>query len=251
VSFDEEKILLPDFPRTKHLPWKPNASREDLIATEDEAKVIFRGKELKDRLSTWKETFFGYVYVEEKVDGANVGFTRVNGQPIIRNRSHILRKGYSKRTTAKMQFAPIWNWYYENEDKFEWLEELGPFSLYGEWLVARHSIYYDQLPSYFLAFDLYDRLERKFVDPAITRGYMEMVGFSMPPALATDPQSYEQLEQLTQQPSAFSSERREGVYLKVSDGQYITHRFKMVRPDFCQGEHWSDSALVKNKLRDS
>ena len=36
-------------------------------------------------------------------------------------------------------------------------------SISGEWCVARHSIKYDKLPGYFIAFDLYDRLEKKLL----------------------------------------------------------------------------------------
>lgn len=235
MSFEAEKELLPEFPRTRHLPWKPNAKREDLIASEKEASVIFTSP---------------FVYGEEKVDGANVGMTRSDGMPIIRNRSHVLRKGYSKRTAAKMQFAPIWSWYYENEDRFSKLAELGPYSVYGEWLVARHSIGYDKLPSYFLAFDLYDYDEHKFVDSAITRSTLTSLGFQMPPRLIEPGtlKKYEQIEALIQEQSAFSSERREGVYLKVCDGKFVTHRFKMVRHDFIQGDHWSDRQIEKNQL---
>lgn len=34
--------------------------------------------------------------------------------------------------------------------------------LFGEWLYAKHSIHYTQLPSYFIAFDLFDKKENKF-----------------------------------------------------------------------------------------
>ena len=34
--------------------------------------------------------------------------------------------------------------------------------LFGEWLYAKHSIHYAQLPSYFIAFDMFDRKENKF-----------------------------------------------------------------------------------------
>ena len=34
--------------------------------------------------------------------------------------------------------------------------------MFGEWLYAKHSIHYTQLPSYFISFDLFDRKENKF-----------------------------------------------------------------------------------------
>ena len=37
-------------------------------------------------------------------------------------------------------------------------ERLGEqFILYGEWMYAKHSIYYSKLPHYFFEFDIYDK----------------------------------------------------------------------------------------------
>ena len=95
--FEAEKRLLPDFGRTPHLPWNPNGTPDDVIASETEAKVIFSHQR---------------VLVEEKIDGSCVGIHHTGKEPIIRNRTHILRKGYEKDTTAKLQFRPLWGWYY-------------------------------------------------------------------------------------------------------------------------------------------
>ena len=37
------------------------------------------------------------------------------------------------------------------------------YTLYGEWLYARHTIRYDCLPHYFLEFDLFDRETDEFL----------------------------------------------------------------------------------------
>ena len=112
--------LLPDYPRTQHLHYKPNAQRLDSIASEKECAVIFENEN---------------TFVEEKVDGANCGICYYENNPIIRNRSNILQKGKSGhlRTPAKIQFAPLWNWFYENSHKFVMLNDLCGFeaSIYG------------------------------------------------------------------------------------------------------------------------
>lgn len=233
-NIDEWKIL-PDYPRTKHLPWKPNATRDDLIATEEECRIIFESER---------------VQVTEKVDGANSGMAK---GPIIRNRNHILKKGYTARTAAKKQFSPIWNWYYEHSQLFDQLEEVAPFtSVFGEWLLAIHSVSYDLLPSYFIAYDLYDWKVNQFIDPFEAREILTLVGFDVVPELLTGKiNSYKQLEDLVNCPTSLSStDMREGIYVKVGDGKWITHRFKMVRKDFIAGSHFSTrSDVVKNKLR--
>jgi len=232
--FVNERDILPDYPRTQHLPWNPNATRDDLVATEDECRIIFES----DR-----------VQVTEKVDGANVGMAK---GPIIRNRNHILRKGHTARTAAKKQFSPIWNWYYENAHLFDELERLAPdTSVFGEWLLACHSVEYDLLPSFFMAFDLYDYGSARFVDPLEARGILVAAGFEVVPQLHSGPiKDPEQLAAMLRQRSSFSSrDLREGAYIKVGDGRWVIYRFKMVRHGFIAGSHFSTRAdIIKNKL---
>lgn len=234
--FEDEKKILPDYPRTRHLPYQPNASRNDLIATEKEAKIIFESPN---------------VYVEEKIDGANLGVTWVDDGPIIRNRSHILRKGYRKETAAKMQFASTWSWMYDRRELFENLKTLaGEVSVFGEWMYAQHSIHYDRLPACFVAFDLFSHDDKDYIDTGKARGYLESSGFQTTPLLHHGPvKSYKTLAELLEGTSKFSTTtQREGVYIKVSDGARVTHRFKMVRKDFIAGEHWSGHSITRNQI---
>lgn len=231
-DLDEALKIVPEFPRTVHLPWRANATRDDLIASEEECRIIFESPN---------------VQVTEKVDGANVGMAL---GPVIRNRNHVLRKGYNARTPAKMQFSSIWNWYYEHEKCFEKLEGLiGRASVYGEWLYARHSVEYDKLPDFFLAFDVYSVEAKQFLDPAHAQALLIMSRFPVVPELYRGTvRDFSQLEKLAYAPSELSSKaRREGVYIKVGDGNFVTHRFKMVREGFIQGEHWNKRAVTKNR----
>ena len=231
---DAKGVMLPQFPRTRHLPWQANAKRDDLIAAEAEAAIIFSS----DRVS-----------VEEKVDGSNAGMSILDGQPAIRNHNHIIHKAYSgRRTPAKLQFSSVWNWWYENRQLFEALD--GPYTVYGEWCVAQHGMAYDHLPSWFIAHTVYDYHAGNWLDTEIARSLLTSAGFATTPLLHWGSvQSYQQLEALANGPSQFApNSLREGVYIKVSDGRYITHNFKMVRPGFEQGALWSDSKMTKNKI---
>jgi atypical dual specificity phosphatase len=233
------EYLLPDYPRTRHLFWKPNATRDDLIAAEEECRIIFTSP---------------YLDITEKVDAANLGMHSLPEAPLIRNRNHFLTKTHQGRTPAKTQFNQVWNWYYENKHCFETLnEQYGhPVSVYGEWMVALHSVPYDKLPSYFVTYDIFDPEEQKFVDPARAHELLHQSGFTTAPQLLvnTNPTSYSQLESLAYGVSEFTTKApREGIYIKVSDGKWVTHRFKMVRNGFIQGEHWNKQELRKNSLR--
>ncbi len=231
------QLLLPEFPRTLHLPYKPNTQHGDLVA--NEADVIFRSP---------------HVYVEEKIDGASAGMALIDEHPIIRNRNHILKKGFVKETPAKKQFTSIWGWFYENKKLFEFLDVITSgrgVTVYGEWMWAQHGLYYDQLPSWFIAYDLFCHDLGEFVETHVARTCLQKAGFAVPPLLHSGPvKSYEQLEELSLQPSPFTTQGpREGVYIKISDGTLVTHRFKMVRQGFVQGGLWSEMQLQKNKLR--
>lgn len=228
--------LLPKFPRTKHAPICPSATRDDLIATE---------KEWEDAIKTSP-----HVFIEEKLDGANSGIVIVDNCPVIRNRNHVLNKAKGGKTPAKRQFAPIWNWAYENIAQFKTVyKELGfCVSIYGEWLYACHSVKYDALPSYFIAYDLYDIENGKFICPATSRSLLQYAGFITPQLLSGFILSDKEMISLRDRKSSFSSEIQEGLYIKFSDGEWLTDRFKMVRPGFIQGEHWNEGELVKNVL---
>lgn len=230
--------VLPPLHKSLHLPWKPNTSRGDLVADPKECNFIF----VSDN-----------VCVEEKVDGSMVGMALFDGHPLIRNKDHILKKGYTARTPAKKQYAPVWNWWHDHVRNFRRLEDEmeTQVSVYGEWVWMQHGVRYDELPSYFVAFDLYNVKERKFYDPALKDAYLEEAGFATAPILHYGPvESYEQLEEWANGRSCFSStEQREGIYIKVCDEEgWITHRFRMVRQGFERGKYWSKTEINKNSL---
>ena len=217
------KSLLPEYPATRHLPWKPN-TKGDHIADESEAAVVFGSR----------------CMVQEKIDGANCGMALVDGHPVIRNRTKLLRKGdLSKNLNPSLaQFAAAFTWFYKNLEKFEKIVNLaGPVTVYGEWMVQQHGMKYDLLPDWFVAFDLYDQEKGNYIDPFTGMDMLARAGFSVIPGELSSPvESYEQLEEIANRPSRYASgEKREGIYVKVSDGKWVTDRFKMVREGFQQG----------------
>ena len=229
-------MIFPDFPRTRHLFWKANASRNDSIASEKECSILFESD---------------LVEITEKIDGANTGMCLHEGNPVIRNRNHILNKAFNRRkTAAKMQFASIFGYFYENLDKFEKLNNLLGFeaAVYGEWMYAVHGIYYNKLPSLWIPYDIYDWEKSRFI-PSPNNLLIEC-GFYVPPILHVGKiESWVQLEELCNQKSLFSdNEIREGIYVKLSDKSQITQRFKMVRSGFIQGSKWSNDKITRNKI---
>jgi hypothetical protein len=215
------KDVLPEYPATRHLPWKPN-NKGDKLATLQEAAVIFDGER---------------TCVQEKIDGANCGMAYLNGHPVVRNRTKILRKGQEMKNPSQAQFASSWNWMHQNKSMFDVLDEHGPYSVYGEWMIQQHGMEYDALPEWFIAFDVYDWEKDHYIDPKKADNILRACGFSVIPTLLYGKlDSYETLEELANGPSIFTlGAKREGIIVKVSNGESITTKFKMVRQGFEQG----------------
>jgi len=224
------KDILPAFPRIAHWPHKPNVDATDIIASNQQVKALQRAD----------------VWIEEKIDGASVGMTMVAGEPVIRNRDHILRKGYMKDTAAKKQFRPIWNWWYEKRESFKMVTDAGPYSVYGEWCWAQHGIYYNKLPSFFIAYDIYDFEAKDWLAPDESRKLLKSAMFAVPPLLLHMNDfcySARTVEVYANSPSAYYDGKAEGVVVKS-----WTQRYKMVREDFVRGALWDPDNIKKNKL---
>ena len=214
------KDVLPEYPSTRHLPWKPN-NKGDKIATEKEVAVIFESNN---------------VYVQEKIDGANCGMTYLNGHPVLRNRTKILRKGQQLKNPSLSQFASAWNWMHKNENLFTNLAQWGPYSVYGEWMIQQHGMLYNELPDWFIAYDIYDYEKLHYLDPKKSCDILLTCGFKFISNLLVGKlENYETLEQLANATSSFTNSQREGIIIKISDGEFITNKFKMVRQGFNQG----------------
>jgi len=224
--------ILPPYPRIPHLPHNPNATKDDIVASNDTAKIL------------WESAM---VSIQEKVDGANLAIAIEDDHPIMRNRDKFLSKATVKKTAAKQQFKPAWNWFYEHKEQ---IQQVGEYSFYGEWLLAAHGIQYDKLADWFYIYDVYDQRKGLFVDTLKAQSLTESVGLKFVKPLHYGPvKDYEQLVVLAEGISAFSSSaQREGVVVKVSDGKHITHLFKMVRTGYENGKFWRQDVITKNKL---
>lgn len=99
-----------------------------------------------------------HLVVEEKLDGANAGISFDSGGVLkLQSRGHFLAGGPRER-----QFAPLKAWAATHQGVL-W-ERLGTrYVLYGEWLYAKHTVFYDALPHHFCEFDLLDRSSGEFL----------------------------------------------------------------------------------------
>jgi len=112
------------FPHTPHLAWLGEGSpRDDKVLSPAEVGALLTGN----------------VVVEEKLDGANIGFSlAANGSLRAQNRGQYLTNPYTG------QFARLPAWLAQHEEGLQAVLQTN-LILFGEWCAARHSLDYVKL----------------------------------------------------------------------------------------------------------
>lgn len=136
------------YPRTHHLPWSPGR------LTKDERTLRSTGAFLGRR-----------VVVLTKMDGEN--FT--------------LYRDYAHARAPEGQHRPWQDWVRNLQAQIGW-EIPDGWRICGENLYARHTIAYQDLPSYYMAFAMYDQ-RNVCLSWGDTAAYAEMLGIPTPPVL--------------------------------------------------------------------
>ncbi|KFY40018.1 hypothetical protein V494_03711 [Pseudogymnoascus sp. VKM F-4513 (FW-928)] len=191
------------------------------------------------------------VVVTEKVDGANMGFSLSSDrQLLVQNRSHFVG------SSSHAQFKKLDSWIERHrEELFKLLNRDKYFPqryvLYGEWMHAVHSVSYNALPDRFLAFDMFDRGEGKFVNRQTLETLLSGTGIHITrvmekrESVPTD----SELRAMVEKQSAFAEGRVEGVVVKIEDKSWVKWRGKVVRGDFLAGNrHWSKNDMQENGI---
>ena len=220
-----------------------------------------------------------HVVLEEKIDGANsaISFTE-EGELRLQSRGHFLTGGYRERHYDLMK-----QWGAVHKDRL--YEVLGcRYVMYGEWMYAKHTIYYDLLPHYFMEFDVLDRESGRFLDTLSRHQLLAELPICSVPVLAagTFGSTEEILKYLSDSNyiSAYhiehvredaerlgldadrvcretdASRTMEGIYIKVEENGEVADRMKYVRASFLQTveesqSHWLDRPIVPNRITKS
>ena len=214
--------------------------------------------------------------VEEKIDGANSGISfDENGKMLLQSRGHFLTGGYRERHYQLMK-----DWAGVHRQAF--YDVLGSrYIMYGEWMYAKHSVFYDALPHYFMEFDIYDRETGRFLDTASRREMTARLPIVSVPVLAE--RSFEKKEELlkllgpslyitsahTDTLRALAAEQgldpdkicretdpsmtMEGLYVKIEEDGEVKRRLKYVRGGFRQcieesQTHWLNRPIIPNQI---
>jgi len=99
------------------------------------------------------ETPRGSFSAYEKLDGSCVGITMSSNNVL----QFMNRGGFIEEKRPHEQWGALKRWAYKNYNKLYSIFKKTPgIIIFGEWLWAKHTIYYNRLPDYFIAFDTWD-----------------------------------------------------------------------------------------------
>lgn len=218
-----------------------------------------------------------YIVVEEKMEADQAGLSYDDGaNQVLQHRGSILGMGAREKRFA------LWKaWAAAHEERL--FDVLGNrFVMFGEWMRVKHTVFYDQLPHYFLEFDVFDRNANCFLSTAARQALLAPLPVVSVPILyeGRAPRRLEDLLALLRPSQAKSAAWRdaleeevrrqgldlarvwqetddsdlpEGLYIKVERDDQTVDRLKWVRQDFLQtilasGSHWQDRPEAYNQL---
>jgi hypothetical protein len=204
------------YPRTYHVTWSEGCTSDDkkLITMEH-----FKGK---------------MVVVTEKMDGENTTIYSdgSNHARSVDSRYHDSRS-YVKSLASKICSTGL---------------ILPEERICGENLFAKHSIYYDNLDDYFLAFSIWDGNWCKSWESTIAR--CVDVGIKTVPVLYRGVYDEKIIKNIKLR------QDMEGYVIRLDEGFYLNEFSKsvakFVRKNHVQTDkHWMEQEIVKNKLKES
>ena len=204
------------YPRTWHCPWSPGIGRDDRVL-----------KDMKDFIG--KE-----IVVTEKLDGENTScYKNAIHARSIDGRNHVSR-----------------NWVKKYHSEFAG-EIPDGWRICGENLYAKHTIRYDKLPSYFIAFSIYnDKGDCLGWDETIE--WFNLLGLNPPPILYRGLYDQGAIERCYTGESSFGGLQEGYVGRLTAPFQFQSFRqsvFKFVRSGHVgTSSHWMFEKLVKNGL---
>jgi ATP-dependent RNA circularization protein (DNA/RNA ligase family) len=216
------------FPSTPHLATLAGVDiRDDKVLSESERDEFLQK----------------CLVVEEKVDGANLGIA-FDSQGNIRAQN----RGAYLHLPGSGQWKKLHDWLTPRTDVlFDHLFD--HFILFGEWCYARHSVFYNRLPDWFLGFDIYDKRFGRFLSSEHRDAFLREMCIAQVPVLARGHFSYPEIQKFLST-SKFGDQTVEGIYLRFDQDDWLVQRAKLVRPAFIQAveQHWSRSAIRPNRL---
>lgn len=218
------------FPHTPHLAWLgPGVPREDKVLSSIEVEELLASD----------------VVVEEKLDGANLGFSLApDGSLRAQNRGQYLTEPYF----GQFNKLPAWITRHEEALREVLLHDV---ILFGEWCAARHTLDYAALPDWFLLFDIYDMQARRFWSSERRNKLAHSAKLITVPQVGFGRYTTTTLKNIASDyPSQYRDGPLEGIVIRQESHEWCESRAKLIRPDFTQAmeSHWRQRAIEWNRV---
>lgn len=202
------------YPRTLHLPWSEGATSDDKKLTSDD---IFVGRK---------------VVVTEKMDGENTSLYSDHYHARSLDSKHHPSRDHVKSLWGQIRHTIPQGW-----------------RICGENLYAKHSIFYDNLPSYFMAFSVWNE-ENEALSWDDTVEFCTSLGLKTVPVIYSG--SYDPVLFKAMWDRLYCTSM-EGYVVRITDSfkyeDFTKSVAKFVRENHVQTtEHWMNSVIVPNKL---
>jgi len=183
---------------------------------------------------------------EEKIDGSQTAIGWKSGKPYAQARS-----GHLPDFDKRVAFDGFWSWIWANVEK---IERTKGHLVFGEWMKPMHSVLYDDLPDFFIAFDVYNLKSGKYLNFDEKTKFLTVCGISQIPVLHIGKIRKEDVPNLVDgKKSSFSlTENMEGCVIKDYNRQmfckYVCREFL---DKFDDTGHWTSREKVKyNRLKE-
>ena len=213
--------------------------------------------------------------IEEKMDGIGLGICFINSIPHIQQRGHLFHIDQLPDLLRNFKQYIL----HHEETLYCIIGE--QFTLFGEWLEFKHTVFYNNLPSLFLEYDIFDHQNQSFLS---TSRRLNMINHSLSSVkVLSETQScnLNTIAELlnsypiscfcnTQWQSDFDllknkfpsleintllSSQSEGFYIKVENNNEVTQRFKWITKDFfnivSKNNHWKSQEIILNKTQNN
>ena len=174
------------------------------------------------------------------MDGANTGIIRT------KDAFRLQKRGSLVDASEHFQFNFFKAWSQQNYDKLMQIPQ--NMVLYGELMICTHTVFYDMLPDWFMAFALYDKKNNEYCHRDELVELCDMVGLQYVPEIHRGAGYHKDgLFDLIPDPATYGHMPAEGL---VVWNYKANMRGKVVRAEFQKAmdedDHWDKGPIRKN-----
>lgn len=194
-----------------------------------------------------KELFKGHVTIDEKIDGGVLGIAWSGTEPLIVGKHNMVDYNHSSKKFYGLREWVLTNWRKISQIPLGWIT-------YGEWMRARHNIPYDNLPDFFIGFDVWNEDRNTFLNYIDRSMFLDDIGFSeVPNVISGTNYGIEDIICILEGVGGINNKSRfnknelmEGLIIRNDNGLIG----KYVRREFMESieENWLTLPLVQNGL---